>query len=171
MISRYAKGAQVQGIYNATNSPPIDIIECLLGHLRIHTPPVLLLRKEWEHFIATHEPDAKFFQVCHSGGAIHVVNALNSSSKSVQNKIIVLAIAPGAIVPEYLCFRSYNYASKRDFVPKLDIIGNLRYGDELILLEPHPDAKKHDHNFDSPTFQEVIQNRIINYLKEYGDQQ
>jgi hypothetical protein len=133
----------------------------------MHTPPVRMLKKQWKHFIATHGPEAKFFQICHSGGAIHVYNALSSSSKAVRNRIIVFAISPRAIIPKRLCYQSFNYASKRNFVPKLDVIGRIRYGSELVLLNPHPNAPKHDHGFDSPTFQDIIKNRLENYLMIY----
>jgi hypothetical protein len=45
----------------------------------------------------------------------------------------------------------------------------MRYGNELILLDPHPDAPKHDHGFDSPTFQEQIRDRIMIYLRQSGE--
>jgi RHS repeat-associated protein len=176
-LSQYAHGAQIQGIYNATHTFLIDVLECIgglcnihgiAGLCKMHTPPVRMLKKQWKHFIATHGPSAKFFQICHSGGAIHVFNALSSSSKAVRNRIIVFAISPGAIIPGKLCYRSVNYASKRDFVPKLNLIGQMRYGKELILLDPHPDAPNHDHGFDSPTFQDVIKDRLEDYIMDYG---
>ena len=77
---------------------------------------------------------------------------------------------PAVIIPSRLCYESYNYASKKDFVPKLDLIGRMRYGKELIFLDPHPDAENHDHGFDSPTFQDWIQYHIRNYCTEYGGQ-
>jgi hypothetical protein len=168
-LNRYAQGVKIQGIYNATHTAPVDVLECLvaLNH-NIHTPPVRLLKNQWNDFISTHGPNAKFLQNCHSGGAIHVFNALLTSPKSVRNRIIVLAISPGAIIPRRLCYEAYNYASKRDFVPYLDVLGNLLWGDQLILLEPHPDAPYHDHGFDSPTFQDAIQYHITNHLKQLG---
>ena len=168
MISQYANGSKIQGIYNATHALPVDVLECVANHCKIATPPVQLLKEQWDHFISTQGPQAKFLQICHSGGAIHVLNALSSSPKDVRNKIIVLAISPGAIVPQRLCYRSFNYASKRDFVPKLDVLGNLLYGSQLISLKPHPDAHHHDHGFDSPTFQDIIQDNLADYLKLFG---
>ncbi len=95
--------------------------------------------KQWEHFHATHGPKAKLFQTCHSGGGIKVRNALWASPKAVRNRIIVLAIAHGAIVPEELCFQSFNYASENDWIYRFDYYGFARikgYADELILLDP-----------------------------------
>jgi len=174
-LSLYAGGAKIQGIYNATNwdssesvSMCIDILECGLGHIGIHTPPVQLLKHQWNRFIATHGPNEKFFQTCHSGGALHVYNALLTVPESVRQRIIVLAIAPAAIIPKRLCFQSYNYMSKRDIVTRLDVIGKLKYGGELQILEPHPNANFWDHEFLSPTFESSIQRHITNYIKNYG---
>ncbi len=60
-------------------------------------------------------------------------------------KFISLAIAPAVIIPNKLCFASYNYISRRDFVTHLDVIGKMKYGNELQILEPHPNAKLWDH--------------------------
>jgi len=167
-LSRYAKGAKIFGVYNATHTILVDILECILGHCRISTPPVRMLKNHWNHFISSQGPDAKFLQICHSGGTIYVFNALASSPKEIRERIIVLAISPGAVIPKKLCFEAYNYASKRDVIPHLDAIGKIRYGDQLILLDPHPEAEHFDHAFDSPTFQDIILCHLTNYLKEIG---
>ena len=60
-------------------------------------------------------------------------------------KFISLAIAPAVTIPNKLCFASYNYISRRDFVTHLDVIGKMKYGNELQILEPHPNAKLWDH--------------------------
>ena len=174
-VSQYGGGAKVYGIYNATNwdsiqavSIGIDIIECSLGHMRVHTPPVQLLKNQWNHFIATHGPEEKFLQFSHSGGALHVLNALLTSPKSVQQRIISVAFAPAAIIPEELCFKSYNYMSRRDIVTRLDIMGQMKYRDQLEILEPHPNAFFWDHGFLSPTFDDVKRRHISDYIQKYG---
>ena len=174
-LSSYAEGAKIYGTYNATNlrgtqpfSILADILECGIGHVGFHTSPVQLLKNQWNHFIATHSPCAKFLQPCHSGGALHVKNALLTSPESVRQRIIVLAIAPAVIVPEELCFKSYNYISRRDFVTHLDLAGKLKYGGELHILEPHPEASFWDHEFLSPTFRDPIQGHINDYIENYG---
>jgi len=174
-LSQYGQGVQVHGIYNASNfwgmqplSLGIDIFECTMGHFGIHTPPVQMLKSQWGQFIATHGPTAKFLQICHSGGADHVRNALLTSPDSVRQSIIVLAIAPSVIIPEDLCYRSNNYISRRDFVTHLDIIGKMRYGNQLQVLEPHPDASFWNHSFLSPTFEETIKKSINIHVKNYG---
>ncbi len=167
-ISKYAQGIKILGVYNATHSFLLDILECILGQCRLPTPPSRMLKNHWNHFISTRGPEAKFLQICHSSGTIYVYNALSSSPKEVRERIIVLAISPGAVIPKKLCYEAYNYASKRDFIPHLDALGKIRYGDQLILLDPHPDAAHFDHAFDSPTFQDIILFHITNYLKQIG---
>jgi hypothetical protein len=61
--------------------------------------------------------------------------------------------------------------SRRDFVTRLDIIGRLKYGNQLHILEPHPNAKFWDHEFASPTFKNKIQEHIEDYIKNYGGTQ
>ena len=146
----------------------IDVIECGLGHMRMHTPPVQLLKNQWNHFIATHGPDEKFLQYSHSGGSLHVYNALLTSPKSVRERIISIALAPAAIIPKTMCFESYNYISRRDIVTHLDVIGKMKHKSELQILEPHPDANFWDHEFLSPTFKDPIERHINSYIKKYG---
>ncbi|MGB7127856.1 MAG: hypothetical protein WBD50_02040 [Candidatus Rhabdochlamydia sp.] len=167
-LSLYAQGAKIHAIHNMTHFLVTDVLECAVGHIGFHTPPVQLLKNKWNRLIASHGPQAKFLEICHSGGAIHLKNALLTSPESVRQRIIALAIAPAAIIPRRLCFESFNYISKNDFVTHLDILGKRRYGNELHVLEPHPKAKGWDHEFLSPTFTETIQDHINNYLENYG---
>ena len=140
----------------------------MLDRIGLATPPDQLIKNNWDKFFAKSGPDAKYLQFCHSGGAEHVRNALLNSPESVRQRIIVVAIAPSVIIPNKLCSRSYNYASKRDFVTRLDIGGMAKYGNELHVLEPHPDAKFWDHEFLSPTFEKHILGHINQHLKDYG---
>ena len=168
-LSRYAKGAKIHVTYNASHTSPIDAIECFLGLGGIHSPPVQMLKKRWNHFISKNPDERiKYLQNGHSGGNIHIKNALLTSPREVQQRIICVALAPGAIIPQQLCFRSYNYASKNDFVPYFDLYGNFRYRDQLQILKPHKDAKRHDHEFLSPTFKERIQYHLDQYINNNG---
>ncbi len=91
-------------------------------------------------------------------------NALEAAPAPIRNRLIVVAIAPGAIVPKELCHMSYNYVSKgRDFVPLTDIEGMRKYGNQLIHLDPHPKAKLWDHDFLSPTFADVLEGHINSF--------
>ena len=170
-LSGYAGGAKVYGVYNASNSVIGDLIDSGLGRIGIMTPPTQKIKDRWHDFFAISGPEAKFLQHCHSHGATHVKNALLTSPEEVRQRIIVLAIAPAEIIPRKLCFQSYNYMSKRDFVTHFDIVGKMRYRDELIVLEPHPDANFFDHDFLSPTFAEPIKRHTKDYIKKYGGMQ
>jgi YD repeat-containing protein len=164
-LSQYANGTKIHHVYNATHSLTVDLFECVLGHFRIPTPPVKLLKKQWNDFIATHPPDAKFLQICHSYGASLVKLGLISSPPAVRERIIVLSIAPGTIIPSGLAYQVYHYVSKRDFVSKLDLKSNLLDGSQLIFLEPHEEAPLWDHDFSSPTYRDVIERHMMDYLR------
>lgn len=62
---RMATAEEIQWV-----STVIDVIECGLGHMKMHTPPVQLLKNQWNHFIATHGPEEKFLQFSSSGGGL-----------------------------------------------------------------------------------------------------
>ena len=129
------------------------------------------------------------FWTVHSRGSIPLYNALERVSQDVQQKIIVLAIAPAKVIPKILCFDSFHYASTRDFVPQLGLATRLCLGDredtpfqqvkgrididqelkdfnELIWLDPHPNAPLHEHAFDSQTFELTIKRHITDYVKK-----
>jgi len=120
------------------------------------------------HFIETRGPEENFLQISHSGGALQDYNALLTSPKDVQRRIISAAFAPAVIIPEELRFKSYNYVSRRDFVTHLDMLGKLQYGNQLKKLEPPSTANFWDHEFLSPTFEDRNENLITNYIKYYG---
>ena len=103
-MSQYARQARVYGVYNATHGFISDVLECGAGQMGFHTPPVQLLKNQWDHFIKTHEPHEKFLQIIHSGGSGPVKHALLTSPESVRQRIISLAIAPSTIIPEELCY-------------------------------------------------------------------
>lgn len=190
-IQKLAGGSQVSGIYNHSHTIVVDLIEsACLNHLFDYSPVTAkLLQKEWQDF---HEynldrPHAKLLQICHSQGAIHVKNALQNCPLEIQNRLIVLAIAPGAIVSDKLCFKAYNYASEKDIVYKFEpsrptllpgVIDDVlipRFGEpilpaleELTLLPPHSDAEGIDHEFISLTFRPLIEKALGHYIERQG---
>mgnify|MGYP003353666719 CR=1 FL=1 len=97
--------------------------------------------------------------------------------------MIVVAIAPGAIISKKMCYKSYNYASKKDVVPlgevffaglnepeiRKELVKEVvEHRQELIVLDPHPTASGIDHDFQSPTFYEIIDTRLNEYLLKGG---
>jgi RHS repeat-associated protein len=167
-MSDYAQGTKIHGIYNATNSLPMDVLECMLGRAGCEAPTVQLLRNKWDYLRTIYGPDAKFLEIAHSGGATQLKLALLASPEYIRNQVIVVTFAPSDLIPEELCFESHNYMSRRDIVTHLDILGKIRYGNELHILEPHPDADFWDHDFLSPTFEKTRERHITDYIKNYG---
>lgn len=189
-LQSLAEGQTVAGIYNCSHTPLIDLIEAgLFNHHGFSPITAKMLQSEWQSFHEANvdKPNARLLQVCHSQGAIHVRNALEGSPSHIQNRVIVVAIAPGAVVPDRICFKSFNYASEKDFIYKLepatreiksvtvdDVIiptfGDLiDDSDELIILKPHAEAKGIDHEFISPTYVPNLIRVLENYLRHGGE--
>ena len=171
-IREFSGHLSIQLTHAASYGSILDPIMCLLDKIGWRFPPTILLRRKWIAFFKKNGPDAVYLQICHSRGGLHVKKALLDTPKEIRDRIIVLAIAPAAIIPKELCMDSFNYMSKRDFVTLTDVIGYAKHKDELIILEPHPDAPLVDHSFTSPTFKKAIGEAISDYtgnhLKQGG---
>jgi hypothetical protein len=185
-ISQFAPGRSLNWVYNSTHGAVGDLVEIFSMNYGGYSPNTAsLMKKKWIdfHLANLDRPDAKYFHLCHSQGAIHTCNALESCPEAIRNRVEVLAIAPAKIVPNELCFRSFNYASKRDIVPSGEafyevatkgLLGVILTSDtdhynELILLDPHPEAKLTDHDFQSPTFAPLLEKHIKEYLTKNGE--
>ncbi|MES2273603.1 MAG: hypothetical protein V4487_05390 [Chlamydiota bacterium] len=119
-LKTFTSGRDIDWVYNRTHGPALDLAEIFtLNYLGNSPNTAEKLRGNWSSFHEENKenPKAKYLQFCHSQGAIHVRNALLDLPKEIANRVIVVAIAPGAIVPRELCFNSFNYASKGDIVP------------------------------------------------------
>lgn len=186
-INSFVPDLQVDWTYNRTHGPIADLGEVPINYLGYSPNTANALLEQWTAFHNENKntPGAKYLQFCHSQGAIHVKNALMKAPRAIQQRLIVVAIAPGAVVPKKLCFNSFNYASKKDFVPlgELAFHGALdsnecgiskpmemafEHYQELILLEPHEDATGIDHDFQSPTFREKIDKHIKEHVSLLG---
>ena len=169
-ISKLAGGYNIQFVHNATHGY-YDLYECELGLDFIGTTPVGELHNMWDSFFNNSSSDAKFLQICHSQGAIHVRNGLLSYSPERGERILVVAMAPGAYVYEETCADVLHYRApaSRDPIPRIDRAGALRAGHTIINLESHPNAPWFDHPFQSPTFGEVLQKHLDAYIQSYGE--
>lgn len=167
-ISGLGNGVKVNGIYNASNGFLLDVAECMTGHTGIRAPTAELFRNHYTDLALKYGSDANFLHFCHSGGAIPTKQGLELLPPSIRNQITVVAIAPAVIIPEELCYQSFNYVSKRDFVTHLDLMGKVRYGDQLEMLDPHPNAGFFDHSLQSPTFKKLIDLHVNGYIKSHG---
>jgi hypothetical protein len=190
-IQTLVGGHAISGVYNCSHTPVIDLLEAaLLNHNGFSPITANLLKSEWQAFHEANadRPNARLLQICHSQGAIDVRNALKNSPQEIRDRVIVVAIAPAAIVPDRFCFKSFNYASEKDIVYKLEpsppppVIGLTIDGvilptfgeavndrDELVILPPHLDAKGIDHEFISPTYRRRLEKIVVNYKQHNGE--
>jgi hypothetical protein len=189
-VSEYAGGIKTVRIYNPSDDIFRDLARCTLGIFGVGVDGTEEIQQEMIKFHEAHKgTNHKMFWVVHSRGSIPLYNALKNVSHEVQQRCIVLAIAPAKVIPKRLCFDSFNYVSKRDFVPIMGAAlrdGLIGRGDlegmklrkeesqemmdlkELIWLDPHPKASWFDHDFLSPTFAPVIEERITQHIKKWG---
>lgn len=186
-LADFTPNGAVDLTYNRTNRV-FDVPEIMFMNYLGSSPKTSgELQTKWNQFHEANknEPNLKYLQICHSQGAIHVKNALRHLPKEIQNRVIVVAIAPGAVVPKEFCYMSYNYASNRDFVYMGEIasacaISQEEFSEcplikevfdhhkELIFLEPHEDATWLDHDAQSPTFKKVLSDIIEDYYEKKG---
>jgi hypothetical protein len=179
----------VDYIYNHSNSYIIDILEVFFLNYNGYSPNTArLLIEAWTHFHTYHQdnPSKKILQPCHSQGAIHVYNALLQSPQEIRDRVLVIAIAPGKVVPTTICYDSYNYVSKKDFLhcgeilffnePATDerglsehVVKTLEHYEQLILLDPDPNAVGIDHYFQSLTFKAKLTEHLQKYIEQNGE--
>jgi RHS repeat-associated protein len=169
-LSKLAGGCNIHAVYNATHGSFIDLIECRMGLNHIATDPVRQLHKMWNDFFARSSKNSRYLMICHSQGAIHVMNALLDYPPELRDRILVVAIAPGGYIYRESCHRVVHYRAKasRDGVPRIDQKGAEREKDTIIELDSHPDAPLFDHKFTSPTYRDQLAKRTKRYIKSQG---
>ncbi len=166
-ISRLAGGTNVHFVHNASHRFDVDLLECGLGLKFIATEPVKQLHAMWNSFFERASVNALFLMICHSQGAIHTRNALLDYPKELRDRILVIAIAPGGYIYRRSCAQVSHYRAKpwRDFVPYLDRAGAKREKDTIIDLNSHEHASFFDHTFTSLTYQDKLQQDILDYIQ------
>lgn len=118
-------------------------------------------------------PDGKILIFAMSGGASITYNALYSLPESVLQKLIVVTVTPAKIIPKSLVKESFNYIGKWDFITKISD----PKGYKKSLVDPDfahnkecervPGAPLWDHNFQSPSYKEHIEDHIIDFKEKY----
>jgi hypothetical protein len=186
-VHSFAPETAIDWVYNASNTSVVDVAEAFFLNYNGLSPNTGQYLRE--NILAFHEqhkdnPGIKYFQICHSKGAIDVYNTLESLPEEARQRVIVFAIAPAKVVPRALCYRSYNYASTKDIVPLFETAHAgflsseenlegyqtaLENHGELMLLEPHEEATGIDHEFQSPTFRKRMDDHITDYLNTNGN--
>lgn len=192
-LGGYAPDASMDWVYNRTHSAPIDVMEIFGFNYPGYSPYTAeLLVQNWTDFHEKNKnnPDAKYLQFCHSQGAIHTKNALRGAPQEIRDRVIVVAIAPAAVVSKKICFKSFNYACKTDLVHYGEMLAALlktlatglsstlldfSFSDaledheELILLDPLPGSSGMNHDFQNGVFKEIVERSIKNYLNSEGE--
>ena len=185
-LKELTQGQNIDWVYNNSHGVIADLaLEIPLNYGGISPNTANLLTENWTAFHQENKnnPQAKYLQFCHSQGAIHVRNALDQAPQEIKDRIIVVAIAPGAVISKKICYQSYNYASKKDPVPhgemffaglnepeiRKELVKEVvERRKELILLDPHPNASGLDHDFQSPTFKSYIYEHLDEYISKSG---
>ncbi len=187
-VRQFVGDLHVEGVYNHSNTPPVDMAEIfLLNYAGIAPNTGKLLVENWSGFHEEniHNPDAKYLQVTHSMGNILTKDALQMAPQEIRDRVIVVAIAPAVIIPAGLCYDSFHYASKKDVVhygenahtllmtgfneepEQKEMLKQLiENKNRLMLINPHEEATSIDHDFESRTFEEIIEYHIEEYLKK-----
>jgi hypothetical protein len=169
-LSSYAEGHRIEWCYNPTSGFVFDLLKVFaFDYLGLSLGAARLLRERWSAFHNENleRPEAKYLQFCHSKGAIDVRIALSSLPPEVRNRVIVVALAPAAIISRELCSASYNYASRLDLVPygKLFVSPSPQEAAllaQLIILDPK--LGEIGHELQSGIFNEVIAHHMQGYL-------
>lgn len=195
-IRRLALGHQVTWIHNCTHGILIDLAEAFfLNYHGIAPNTSDLLLKTWMEFdeINADRPKAKLLQFCHSQGAIQVKITLEKAPPHIRNRIIVVAIAPAAVVSREICYNSYNFACKKDIVPYAEIVSAglddffasmdpeplvklpsrldkvMETRQEMIYLPPDPNCKDSVHFMQNPAFKKPLSTVIVEYFEKDGE--
>ena len=169
-ISRLSGGYNIHAVYNATHGKLPDLKESKIGLNYIATDPVRQLHRMWNSFFERSSANAKFLMICHSQGAIHVRNALLDYPPELRKRILVVAIAPAAYIYKETCAKVIHYRAEwwRDLVTRIDKAGARRAKGTIVTLHSHLRAHLIDHEFQSPTYMERLQEHIRNYIKSGG---
>ena len=167
LLSSMAGGYNVYTVYNPTDGLLEDLRQCFFELVQYRaSAPISKLHEKWDAFFQSCKRDDEFFlQFCHSQGAIQVRNALMLYPPELRERIVVVAIAPGAYITQDICGKVFHYVSRRDIVPHFDRRGKRLAKDTIIRLNPHRKARFFDHHFLSPTYRTAIEHHLKQYVK------
>ena len=169
-ISDIAGEKNVHLTYAASNGLIRDVRQAAHNLYGFHaTNATQLLHDSWVQYFDSEGSSARYLQVCHSWGAIHVRNALLMSDREMRNRIDVVAVAPAAYISRKICKDVVHYINDdalRDGIPRID-----RKGLKMALREntvrkvrSDPSADYMDHAFQSLTYKRSIKDGIEDYL-------
>ena len=108
-LSTYSGGYKIYGVYNPSKGLMKGLTGCFLElYSFCLSAPVKKLHEKWSQFFAQATPDEIYLQFCHSQGAIQVRNALLYFSPQLRKRIMVVAVAPAAYIPDEICYRAFQ---------------------------------------------------------------
>jgi hypothetical protein len=157
------QGYNIHCTYSATVGQRLDMTSAILGQGGTVTPPVLQLIEEW-HDLIEQDDETKRLQICSSRGAIEVYNALALSPKSIQRRIIVIAIAPGCLIPSELAYQVVNLVIPSDAVVKHAANRHLMTSPHTKVLSNHADGSN-AHDLHGLSYREELGPMIDRYIR------
>ena len=129
---------------------------------------VKLLKQQWIDFFKLHSSASKYLQICHSNGATHVKNALESMDEAIRQKIIVVSIAPAVFLPKGLCLQSFHYLIKNDPIPIFALFSKRMFNqtDEGVIVLPDHEDGSHPHDPHGSSYTNAIEKVVRKYIDE-----
>jgi hypothetical protein len=185
-LRQFSLGKSIEWTHNRSHTLLVDLAEIVHLNYQGYSPTnAHILLENWIAFHKENEsrPHAKYLQIAHSQGALHVRNALLQATPEVRNRVIVVAIAPAGVVPNAYCYRAFNYAIEGDWIPAYESVHAYqlyRQGlmtereyktimerrKELVILPRDPHATGSAHDFEGVSFKDILERRIKEYLSQ-----
>lgn len=166
-ISGFAGNTNVHGVHKPDNGFA-DVRKSYHGLYRGKCGTTeKALKETWNHYFDNSDSDSEILQLCNSYGAIATRNALEDMDDARRNRITVVVIAPAAYISDDICKNARHYTAQghRDCVPRFDKIGEWSCRHSTQMLPSHPDAKRFDHGFQSPTYAKDIKRHVREHLQ------
>jgi hypothetical protein len=142
-----------------------DFLSAAFSQKGVLLPQSRLLIQRWVEFFSRAKPEEKFLQICTSRGAIDVFAALRAITPEMQKRMIVLAIAPAAIITKNFCYKAMNFVISDDAVPQLalnrELIGK---SPEVRILPNHHDGAN-SHDLHGASYRDAISPLINSYIQ------
>lgn len=158
-----AQGYNIHCTYGATVDFSKDLASAILGQGGVTTPPVLLLLDEWQNFIEQNESEY-YLQVCNSRGTIEVHNALQLLPLEIQQRIIVIAVAPACLIPGELAYKVVNLVVSSDNISKLAFNRQLMNSPNTRILNT-PSDLLNPHSMHGSSYREHLGRLIDSYIR------
>jgi RHS repeat-associated protein len=173
-LSKLAGGREITLCHNDTKGYDKkgligDVADICLQNAHFDTKAVLATRTEMCHWVETHpNSNELYLKICYSKGCNITRQALSGiEDENIRNRILVLAIEPGAYIDKNLCAGVLHLVSDRDYIPTIDIAGRMmaeRQG-TIKYLHACPGAVGMDHDIFSKTYPSEIKNFMDAYIQ------